>query len=56
MKVRLVTIPEEQEVLTMWKEKSIDLLGEEYIEELENYQEAESEMIGHANVYVLEKS
>lgn len=56
MKVRLVTIPEEQEVLAMWKEKSIDLLGEEYIEPLENYEEAVAEMIGHANVYVLEKN
>lgn len=55
MKVRLVTIPEEEKVLRLWEEKSKELLGPEYQEKLGDYREAVEEMIGHANVYVLEK-
>ncbi len=55
MKVRLVTIAEEEKVLQLWEEKSKELLGPEYQEKLGDYREAVEEMIGHANVYVLEK-
>lgn len=50
--VRLMGITELEDVMKLWEENLINILGNEKKEEIDAYKEAAEEMMAHANVYV----